>query len=119
MFVLERVKIELEKQIAAAIALDKKKPSSSISNINKDEQDDEDVDYDDNINESYFFEDLRNTFDQCAFESSTKTKCLTNRQVYKLLNNKSDLIKFSKVIEQQINNPNEQMCTSIDLSLLF
>ncbi|CAF3652461.1 unnamed protein product, partial [Rotaria sordida] len=118
LFVLERVKAELDKQIATTKVPDKKETSSSL-NINKQEEveEDEDLDYDDNINESYLLEDLRNGFDSCAFlSSSNQDKCLTNKQVYQSLNNKSDFIKFSKTIEQQINKPNEQMCTSIDLN---
>jgi hypothetical protein len=51
--------------------------------------------------------------------STNDEKCLTNEQVYNLLNNQIDLMKFSKPIEQQINKPNEQICTSIDLSSFF
>ncbi|CAF4102545.1 unnamed protein product [Rotaria socialis] len=115
LFVLERVKNELDKQIAAGKLLDKKHFSSSSLNISKNEED-EDLDYDDNLTESYLLEDLRNSIDSCAFLSKNDHKCLTNQRVYQLLNNKSDLIKFSKTIEQQINKPNEQMCTSIDLN---
>jgi hypothetical protein len=43
--------------------------------------------------------------------------CLTNRGVYGLLSNQSDLMKVSKTIEKQLNRPNEHMCTSIDLSM--
>ncbi|CAF5200731.1 unnamed protein product, partial [Rotaria magnacalcarata] len=115
LFVLERVKNELDKQIAAEKLLEKNKFSSPSLNINIVEED-EDLDYDDHLMESYLLEDLRNSLDSCAFLSKTDRQCLTNQQVYQLLNNKSDLIKFSKTIEQQINKPNEQMCTSIDLN---
>ncbi len=87
-------------------------------NLNK-EDEIEDEDYEDSIIESNLLEDLKTNPESCAFLSSNENKCLTNEQVYKLLNNQSDLIKFSKTIEQQINKPNEQMCTSIDLSLCF
>ncbi|CAF3558272.1 unnamed protein product [Rotaria sp. Silwood1] len=115
LFVLERVKNELDKQMLAAKVVDNKKVSSSL-NINKEEEEDEDADYDDNLNESYLLEDLRNSLDSCAFLSSDQNKCLTNKQVYELLHNQSDLIRFSKTIEQQMNKPHEQICTSIDLN---
>jgi len=58
--------------------------------------------------------------DSCAFLSNNNNdKCLTNAEVYKYLYNKSDLMKLSKSIEQQINKPNEQICTSIALSSLL
>lgn len=115
---LERVKNELDKQIAAAKLLDKKVISSTPLNVSKEEED-EDLDYDDNLSESYLKEDYQSSFNSCAFISSNEKQCLTNSQVYNLLKKKSDLIKFSKTIEQQINIPNEQMCTSIDLSKLL
>ncbi|CAF4946392.1 unnamed protein product [Rotaria sp. Silwood1] len=118
LFVLERVKNELDKQMLAAKVVDNKKVSSSL-NINKEEEEDEDADYDDNLNESYLLEDLRNSLDSCAFLSSDQNKCLTNKQVYELLHNQSDLIRFSKTIEQQMNKPHEQICTSIDLSSFY
>ncbi|CAF0882361.1 unnamed protein product [Adineta steineri] len=119
LFVLERVKNELDKQIASAKITNKTKTSSTPSsnnNNNDDDDDDDDLDYEDNINESILLEDYKTNLNSCAFLSNNDDKCLTNEQVYKLLNNKSDLIKFSKIIEHQINKPNEQMCTSIDLN---
>jgi hypothetical protein len=125
LFVLERVKNELEKQLATAKLADKKKRpsttttlSSSILNKN-DAEDDEVLDYEDNLAESHLLEDLKSNPDSCAFLSSNEYKCLTNEQVYHLINNQSDLMKIPKPIEQQIHKPNEQMCTSIDLSSLL
>ncbi|UJR30169.1 hypothetical protein I4U23_017709 [Adineta vaga] len=111
LFVLERVKKELDKQIASAQLTNK---TEVVTTIEQDE--DDDLDYDDSISESSLLEDLRNAPNACAFSTTTEDKCLTNKQVYSLLNNQSDLIKFSKVIEQQINKPHEQICTSIDLN---
>jgi len=122
LFVLERVKKELDKQIASAKSLSKRNLSSTISTtisslLNEDE--DEDLDYEDILTESNLIEDLKTNPDSCAYLSNNEDKCLTNEQVYKYLYNKSDLMKFSKSIEQQINKPNEQICTSIALSSLL
>jgi hypothetical protein len=91
--------------------------SSFLSKDNENEDDDEDHDYDDNLIESNFIEDLKINPTNCAFLSNDDTNCLTNEQVYHLLNNRSDLVKFTKSIEQQISKFNGQTCTSIDLSL--
>jgi hypothetical protein len=120
LFVLERVKKELEKQIAANKLLNKNNlTTTTISSIVSDEDEDEDPDYDDNLLESNFLEDLKINPTSCAFLSNDDSKCLTNEQVYNLLNNRSDLMKLTKPIEQQINKPNERTCASIDLSSCF
>ncbi|CAF1203962.1 unnamed protein product, partial [Adineta ricciae] len=113
LFVLERVKKELDKQIAVA----KQTNNTKISlDTNQNEEEDEDLDYDDSISQSDLLKDLEASSDTCAFPSNTEEKCLTNKQVYNLLNNTSDPIRFGKAIEHQINKPHEQICTSIDLN---
>jgi len=121
LFVLERVKNELDKQIKIAKLLNK--PNISTTTISPllllEDDEDEDPDYEDNLTESYLLEDLKANPDSCAFLLNNEKNCLTNEQVYQLLNNRSDLMKFSKSIEQQIIKPTEQICTSIDLSSFF
>ena len=119
LFVLERVKKELEKQIATTKLLKKTNltlTTTTPSSILSEDEEEDDHDYDDNLLESNFLEDLKINPTACAFLSNDETKCLTNEQVYGILNNRSDLMKLPKSIEQQINKPNEQTCTSIDLS---
>ncbi len=93
--------------------------SSFLSKEDDEEEEEEDHDYEDNLIESNFIEDLKINPTSCAFLSNDDSKCLTNEQVYQLLNNQSDLMKFTKSIEQRINKHNEQICTSIDLSSYF
>lgn len=88
-------------------------PSSSLLLDYEDEEDE------DNLSESNLLEDFKLNPNSCAFPSTNDDQCLTNEQVYHLLNNRSDLMEFSKTIDKKINNPNEQICTSIDLSLCF
>jgi hypothetical protein len=114
------VKNELDQQIAAMQLIQKKKSAPTtllpLSNDETIDDDDDDDDDSDTLNVAHLREDLINSLDACAFSSSNENKCLTNEQVYRLLNNQSDLIQFSKTIEQQLNKPDERMCTSIDLS---
>lgn len=123
MFVLEKIKNELDKQLATARIINKSKLSSATNSpliINQidteNEEDDNDFEDDYDLNLANLLEDLRYNPDECAFPSSRQNQCLTNKQVYKLLYNKSDLMKTSQTIERQLQKPNEHMCTSIDLS---
>lgn len=125
LFVLERVKKELDRQFEEAkLAQRKKNPStttisSSFVNANQNDYDDDENENEDEeiINEFNFRKDLLDNLDSCAFTSINQKECLTNEQVYQLLNNQSDLVKFSKTIEYQLYKPDEQMCTTIDLSM--
>lgn len=114
------MKKELDRQLAEAnFARERSISSSTLSsetNVDEEEEEEDEDDEEDTIEESNLREDLVNKPDDCAFTSSYQKKCLSNQQVYHLLNNRSDLIKVSKSIQYQINKPNEQMCTSIDLS---
>ena len=110
LLILERVKSELDKQLVD-VKNNKKNISSDITQ--------QDYDYDDDLTEFDLLEDLRNSFDVCAFSATYTEQCLTNKQVYELLHDQSDLINFSPAIEQQIMKPHGQICTSIDLSLFF
>lgn len=123
LFVLEKLKQELDRQLAAARIINKNKISSSINNklplsVNNAYDDDDDDDYlsEEDLTPQNFLEDFTNNLDECAFPSSRQTRCLTNQQVFRLMNNRSDLLKTSRIIEQNLFKPNEQMCTSIDLS---
>ncbi len=116
LFVLGNVKNELDKQLAAAKIINKSKPSSATK-LPFTEEDEDDFD-DDSINLTHLLEDLRNSPNECAFPSLSQNKCLSNKQVYELIKNQSDLMKISKAIEQKLHKPNEHMCTSIDLSML-
>jgi hypothetical protein len=120
LFVLEQVKKELDKQMAAAKLLNKNNilsaRTTTTSSLLLKEEEDEDLDYDDHLIESNLLEDLQTNPDACAILSNNENQCLTNEQVYNLLKNRSDLMKFPKLIEQQIIKPNEQICTSIGLS---
>ena len=119
LFILERVKQELDRQISQAKLNQQDKlsttPSFEINKNSHDEEQDDDQD-EELLDESILFEDLINNPDSCAFPTTIEKTCLTNQQVYNSLNNQSVLIQFSKSIEQQLNKPNEQRCTSIDLS---
>ena len=116
------MKKELERQIATAKLLQNKNisitttiQSSFLPKQPLDEEED-DLDYDENLLESDFYEDFKLNSNACAFSSSNDQQCLTNVQVYQLINNQSDLLRLSKTIEQKIYKPNEQICTSIDLN---
>jgi hypothetical protein len=116
------VKIELDKQLAAARIINKSQlllaTKLPLSRNQIDTEDDEDdFDHDDTITMTNLLDDLAHSPNDCAFPSSTQTKCLTNNQVYRLIKNKSDLMKISKTIDKQLHKPNEHMCTSIDLSM--
>ena len=115
------MKKELDRQLAATRLLKKANLSftTTSSYLAKDEQEEEEEDYEDSLLESTLLEDLKTDPTVCAFLSNDDGKCLTNEQVYHLINDRSDLMKFPKSIEQQINKPNEQVCTSIDLSAYF
>jgi hypothetical protein len=123
LFVLEKIKNEVDRQLAAATIINKSKifsgPKSPLltNPEEEDEEDDNDFEYEDYLNLTNLLEDLTNNPNECAFPSSRQNQCLTNQQVYKLLHNKIDLMKTSKLIEQQLHKPNEQICTSIDLSM--
>ncbi len=122
LFVLGNVKNELDKQLAAAKIINKSKLLSATklpvsSNQIDTQEDEEDFGDDDSINLTYLLEDLRNNPNDCAFPSLSQNKCLSNKQVYELIKNQSDLMKISKAIEQKLHKPNEHMCTSIDLSM--
>lgn len=118
---MEKFKQELDRQLAAARIINKNK----ISSINKlplstndDSGEDDDDDYlsEEDLNPRNFIEDFANNPDECAFPSSRQTRCLTNREVFRLMNNRSDLLKTSRTIERNLFKPHEQSCTSIDLS---
>lgn len=124
---MEKIKQELDRQLAAARIINKNKLSSIDNQFDhrKDDrilpttdEEDEDDDYlsDEDLNPKYFIEDFQNNPDECAFPSSRQNQCLTNRDVFRLLNNRSDLLKTSRTIEQKLVKPDEPMCTSIDLS---
>ena len=119
---MEKIKQELDRQLAAARFINKNK-ISSIGNAydHREEQetieeDDDDYLSEDDLNPKHFIEDFHNNPDECAFPSSRQHRCLTNRQVFRLLNNRSDLLQTSRTIEQKLVKSDEQMCTSIDLS---
>ena len=120
LFVLEKFKQELDRQLAAARIINKNKISSinKLPNNQYDASGDDDDDYlsEEDLNPQNFIEDFVNNPDECAFPSSRQTRCLTNREVFRLMNNRSDLLKTSRTIERNLFKPNEQMCTSIDLS---
>lgn len=125
LFVLERVKKELERQIAATKLQNKRNLSSLTTTTttttflgkqDAEDNDDDDSDYDDNFLESDFIDDLKSNANTCAFSSNNDQDCLSNTQVYRLIDNRSDFLRFSKQIEQKISKPNEQSCTSIDLN---
>lgn len=117
------MKKELERQIAATKLQSKANISSStstrssfLSKPDDEDNDDDDSDYEDTLLESDFYDDLKSNANTCAFSSSNDQQCLTNTQVYRLIDNRSDFLRFSKQIEQKISKPNEQVCTSIDLN---
>ena len=115
---MEKLKNELNRQLAAARIINKNEVSSLSNQSDHDEGDGEEEDFlsEEDFNLQHLFEDFRSNPDACAFPSSKQRKCLTNRQVFRLLNNRSDLLKTSRTIEQKLSKPNEHMCTSIDLS---
>lgn len=121
LFILERVKKELDRQIASTKASNLSTSTTTLApslrdhNDEEEEEDDENTDYD-NIVETTLLEDFKADPDKCAFSTINEKKCLTNVDVYNLLYNQSDLLKLSKTIDQQINKPDERICTSIDLS---
>jgi hypothetical protein len=110
---LEQVKNEIDRQLAAARVISKSNVSVSTP-IEEEEEDDDDDD--EQLNVASLLEDLTINSDQCAFPSTNEQRCLSNKQVYRLINNHSELIKVSRNIEQQLFKPHERMCTSIDLS---
>ena len=121
---LGKIKNELDRQMAAARIISKSKISqltaSSLANSyahGDDEQDEFDRDYEENLTVKALLEDLTSNQDRCAFPSVNDNQCFSNKQVYGLVNNRSDLMKISRSIEQQLYKPNEQMCTSIHLSM--
>ncbi|CAF1168574.1 unnamed protein product [Adineta ricciae] len=123
LFVLEQLKNELDKQLAAARIISKSKNfASTASPYSRDEQhagnddDDDDFDYNSPADMMNLREDLRDNPNECAFLSSKQTTCLTNAQAYSLLKNRTDLLKISKAIKKELHKPNEHMCTSIDLN---
>ncbi|CAF2450277.1 unnamed protein product [Rotaria sp. Silwood2] len=123
LYVLEKLKNKLDQQLATAkinnkskIPLSTKSPLSSSPMNKKYEEEEDESDYDDNLNEIDLKLDLISNPNGCVFVSSSQNKCLTNQQVYSLLSNKTDLMKISKPIEEQLYKPNEHMCTSIDLN---
>ena len=120
LFVLERVKNEIDRQMLVAKTSGKRPVSSTTipSTPNDDGLEEEDPDYDDELSESNLRQDLTNDPTSCAFPTKSDSQCVTNEQTYRLLNNHSDLMKLPKNIEQQLKKPNEQMCTFIDLSTL-
>jgi hypothetical protein len=129
---LQEVKNELDQQLAAANLIDNgrtARPTRSplpVNNKNNhvgggggdddDEENEIDRNYEETLTVDSLLEDLTVSPDECAFPSINQNKCLTNRQVYRLINNRTDLMKVSRDIEQQLYKSNEQMCTSIDLS---
>lgn len=86
------------------------------------EPEDDEVDGDDDgddandFNLDLLLEDLRMNPNECAFLSTKQKTCLTNKEVYRLLKNRSDLFLTSDTIEKNLNKPNEHTCTSIELS---
>ena len=122
LFVLEKVKNEVDRQLAAAKIINKSKVSVSTrsplladrsSEIDEEENE---RDYDEQVTVGSLLEDLTINPDQCTFPSTDHHRCLSNRQVYQLINNHSELMKVSRTIEGQLYKPHEHMCTSIDLS---
>ena len=123
LFVLSHVKNEIERQlIEAKVIVNKDRVSStvgpdSLSYVDPEDENDEDDEQDDG---SFDVKTLREDFDantnECAFSTTNSSRCLTNGDVFQLIDNRSDLMKVSKSIEQQIHKANEQICTSIDLS---
>ena len=123
LFVLEQLKNELDKQLAAARIISKSKNSASTASpYSRDEQhagndeDDDDFDYNSPADMMNLREDLKDNPNECAFLSSKQTTCLTNAQAYSLLKNRTDLLRISKTIKKKLHKPNEHVCTSIDLS---
>ena len=106
---------------ARIISKSKSPPSMPSPLVNSyahvdDEQDEFDRDYEENLTVKALVEDLAINRDGCAFPSINDHRCFSNKQVYGLMKNRSDLMKTSRSIEQQLYKPNEHMCTSIDLS---
>ncbi|CAF2034049.1 unnamed protein product [Rotaria magnacalcarata] len=123
LFVLEKIKAKLDQQLATAKIINQGKESLSKSSpaftnqINgKYQEDDDDFEDDDSLNQKDLEEDLRANPYGCAFQSLSQNQCLNNLEVYELLNNGTDFLKTSKVIQSQLYKPNEHMCTSIDLN---
>ncbi|CAF0737563.1 unnamed protein product [Adineta steineri] len=123
LFVLEKIKNELDRQMAAARLTSKsnilsvtQQNISSNQFDNDDEEEDDDSDYDKPSSIATFLEDYKIYQNDCAFKSASQTKCLSNKQVSRLLKNRRDFMKISKTIEKQLHKPNEHMCTSIDLN---
>lgn len=114
------MKKELDRQLLEAklARLTRISSTSSVGPPPLEQIDDEGDDDEDMYNESDLQEDLINNADTCAFPSTSEEPCLSNKQVYHLLNNRSDLFQFAKGVEQQLKKPQEQMCTGIDLSTL-
>ena len=118
------MKNEVDRQLAAAkVIINKSKSSLStkapllINDI--DPFDEEQDDDEESISVENFLEDFYNNPHDCAFPSSTTHQCVTNEQVYQMIHNRSDLMKVSTSIEQQLHKPHEHICTSIDLSNFF
>ena len=108
--------------MAAARIIKEKRPSAAANSpylnntLAVDEDDTDDFDDEDPISMQNLLEDLWNGPDDCAFSSSSQSQCLSNRQVYALLSNRTDLMRTSKAIEKQLRKPDEHVCTSVDLS---
>ena len=123
LFVFGKIKDEIDRQLEVARGFSKSRVVSSTKTpslidpieLNQD-QIENDFDYEDDQSFSTLFEDLTHNPDGCVFSSKRQKKCFSNRQVYRLIDNRSDLMKISKNIQQQLYRPDEQMCTSIDLS---
>lgn len=109
---------EVLRQLAAARVISQGKVSVSTRSpfLTDEIEDDTDREYDEQLTVAGLLEDLTINPDQCAFPSSSQQRCLSNKQVYQLINNHTELMKVSRNIEQQLFKPNEHMCTSIDLN---
>jgi hypothetical protein len=123
LFILDQMKNEIDRQMAMARTINKQKLSLSTRSplLNRfvetdDEEQESERDYEENLTVSSLLEDLINNPDGCAFPAVNQNRCLSNRQVYQLLDNHIELMKVSHKIEEQLYKPNEQMCTSIELS---
>ena len=123
---LAEVKNEIERQlIAAKVIVNKHRasPSSTVASdslsyvdpADDDEQDDE-RNGDDPFDLKTLLDDFDANANECAFPAKNSTRCLTNERVFQLIDKRTDLMKLSKSIEQELHKPNERICSSIDLS---
>lgn len=123
LFVLEKIRNEIFRQIETLRNLKNRNsgptdslPIDDVSNEFDDEEFESERDFEANLTVNALLVDFRNAPNECFMRKGAQGKCVTNKKIYKMIDNRSDLMVLPREVEEKVLRRNGRMCTSIDLS---